>query len=170
MRLVDFVHDSALMSFECAMCPERLKRATPEDIELAIGRAPRGMIQTLSAVYVVSNAANSLLKIGYADNLKQRISGIRTGSPVEIKLEHFVYFVDCTIAGMVEKDAHTELAEYRRRGEWFEVTTDQAGEAIAKSATSRRLKWWTEAERRQLTSHMAEQYAKYEKRRRLFGT
>jgi hypothetical protein len=170
MRLAEYVHDSALVSFECEMSPKRLRKASDEDLELAVGKAPRGTIQTLSAVYVVSNAANSLLKIGYADNLKQRISGMRTGSPVELKLQHFIYFVDCMIAGMVEKDAHDELAEYRRRGEWFEITIEQAGEAIAKSVTSRRLKWWTEAERRDLGKHMAEHYARHQERQRLFGT
>jgi hypothetical protein len=163
-------HDWALVNFKCALCPERLRRTPTEDVELALRRGPRGTLQTVSAVYVVGNAANSLLKIGYADNLKHRMSGLNTGSPVDLQLLHFLYFVDCMVAGMVETAVHKELAEYRRRGEWFEVTMEQAGEAIANAVTSRRLKWFTEAERHEVSKFATECRAKHEERQRIFGT
>lgn len=162
--------DWALGHFPCQLSQARLRRTPQEDIELALSRAPRGMLRILSAVYVIANAANDLVKIGYADNLGQRMSGLNCGSPVDLELVHFVYFVDEYIAKCVEGDAHRALAEHRRKGEWFNVTLDQAGEAIAQSANARRLRWWSEAERRKLRKFMERRRERYEFRKRIFGT
>jgi hypothetical protein len=160
----------ALANFKCELSQDRLRRTPKEDLELALGRDQRGTLQTMSAVYVLENSANSLLKIGYADNLKSRLSGLNCGSPVDLKLMHFLYFVDGFISKSVESDVHKELAEYRRKGEWFEVTSAQVGEAIAATVNARRIKWWSERERRRLGQFARDSYAKYEQRRRFFGT
>lgn len=139
--------DIAAAHFQCELSLDRLRMTPDHEIELAKTKDPRHHASCLSAVYVVGNAANTLHKIGYADNLKIRFNGLNTGSPVELYLRHFVYFVDFSIAKQVESGAHKRLSEYRRRGEWFEVTKEQAGEAIAAVALERKFRWWTAAER-----------------------
>lgn len=104
----------------------------------------------MGAVYVIGNAANSLLKIGHADNLKHRFSGLNVGSPVDLELIHFVYFVGRIVAKSVEQYVHAALAEYRRRGEWFDVDLPTIGAAISQVSFERNLKWFTEEQRRRI--------------------
>lgn len=162
--------DWVLGHFPCELSQDRLRRTPPEDIRLALSRAPRGTLRVLSAVYVISNDANELVKIGYADNLQQRMSGLNCGSPVDLRLAHFVYFVDGGIAKAVEGATHRILAEHRRKGEWFSVTLEQAGEAIAQAVNSKRFRWFSEAERRKLRDYADRRQQRYEHRQRIFGT
>lgn len=162
-------YEWALANFRCSNCPDRLRQTSKGEIDLALSRVPRGTIQALSSVYVIGNEANGLHKIGYADNLGNRLSGLSVGSPVPLFLRHFLYFVDFLVAQRVEKEAHRILAEYRRRGEWFDVTAAQAGEAIAQAVTAQRIKWWSEPERRELSAFVAKARAHHEKHQRLFG-
>jgi hypothetical protein len=170
MRKGEYLHDRAIVTFKSAQNVQRLRFTPADDLSLAQGRSQRGGIQTLSSVYVVSNAANPLLKIGYADNLKSRISGLQCGSPVELSLVHFVYFVDGMIAKQIEGDVHKILAEWRRKGEWFDVTAEQAGDAIAKAATAKRVLWFSEDERLKLGQFARLTIEEQYKRDRLFGT
>jgi hypothetical protein len=128
--------------------------ATPVvEISLALGSAPRAQTwidPQLSAVYIIGNDANDLLKIGYADNLKHRFSGMDCGSPVALRLLHFIYFVGRLVSKSVEGQVHDLLSDHRRKGEWFEVTLSEAAAAIAAVANERHLAWWTEGERRRL--------------------
>lgn len=160
----------AIAHYRCELSQERLRSTPAKDVELALSRDPRGSVQMMSAVYVIGNAANNLMKIGYADNLKSRISGLSCGSPVELRLAHFVYFVDGFVCKTVETEAHKLLADRRRKGEWFEVTAEEAGEAIASSANARKFRWFSEEERRHLADFIRKSCAKYEERRRFFGT
>lgn len=106
----------------------------------------------MGAVYVIGNEANSLVKIGHADNLKHRFSGLNVGSPVELELLHFVYFAGRIVAKSVEQHVHSALAKYRRRGEWFDVDLPTIGNAISQVVFHRNLKWFTEEQRRRIGS------------------
>lgn len=133
----------------------RLLRTPPSEINEVFSPAPpvRMWIDPqLSAVYVVSNAANDWVKIGFADNLKHRFAGLDCGSPVDLRLRHFVFFAGKLVAKSVEKQVHAILDGKRRKGEWFDVTVNEAAQAIAEVTTRRRLSWWTEVERRALGS------------------
>lgn len=133
--------------------PGRLISTPKEELELLNTATPSraGWIDPqMGAVYVIGNAANSLLKIGHADNLKHRFSGLSVGSPVDLELHHFVYFVGSIVAKSVEQQVHKALADYRRRGEWFDVDLATVGQAIAEIALERKLKWWTEEQRRRI--------------------
>jgi len=136
-----------------AMKPERLLTTPPSDIAEVFAAIPslRHWIDPqMSAIYVISNEANSLLKIGYADNLKHRFHGLDCGSPVPLHLLHFVFLVGKLVAKTVEKQVHEVLADRRRKGEWFEVRLEEAAAAISSVVTRRKLQWWTEVERRAL--------------------
>lgn len=161
--------DRAVANFKCDLSKERLLRTPEEDLQLVKAKTSRNSSVYLSAVYVVGNTANSLLKIGYADHLKTRISGMNTGSPVELRLLHFVYFVDGILAKNIEGDTHRKLSAYRRRGEWFEVTLEQAAQGIAESVAARGYRWWSEAERIGLADFIKRSYERRQERVRLFG-
>ena len=132
---------------------ERLLSTSQEEFDLLNTANPSraGWIDPqMGAVYVIGNSANSLLKIGHADNVKNRFSGLNVGSPVELELLHFVYFVGRLVAKSVEQYVHGALAEYRRRGEWFEADLPMVGDAISQVAFQRNLKWFTEEQRRRI--------------------
>lgn len=161
-------YDRAIANFKCELSHQRLLSTPDEELALALGKLPRG-IANLSAVYVVGNDANSLLKIGYADNLRSRLSGLRCNSPVETKLLHFLYFVDGMVAKHVESAAHKTLAARRRHGEWFEASLEEVAWAIASVVSTNKLRWWTEEERHRLGRFIEQAYARHEERARLFG-
>lgn len=162
--------DRAIVNFKCALSQERLRHTPEEELALAKTKLPRNSTVYLSAVYVIGNSANNLLKIGYADHLKTRICGLNTGSPVDLQLLHFLYFVDGGLSKNIEGDAHKALAEFRRRGEWFEVPLEVAADAIATAVMQRKYRWWTEEERIRLCGFIKKSYAHHEERARFFGT
>ena len=60
--------------------------------------------------------ASNTVKIGFSTNLRSRLKSIRTGCPDEAKIVKIVR------GGMkVEKSFHDRFAEYRTKGEWFEL-------------------------------------------------
>lgn len=162
--------DVAVAHFKCGMDNERLLSTPANELALAMGSVPRGQYYSLSTVYVIGNAANNLVKIGYADNLRARFSGLNCGSPVCLQLLHFVHVVDGMVAKLVEGKAHLLLAEHRRKGEWFEVDVSQAAAAIGAALATNKIRWWTEYERRRLPSFAAKATARHEQHQRIFGT
>ena len=163
-----YPYEFALAHYPCAMDEARLLATPSDEIGLATN-GDRG-IACLSSVYVMANAANGLLKIGYADHLARRLSGLNCGSPVPVQLRHFLYFVDLNVAKRVEREAHVSLAAHRKRGEWFDVTYEQATGSIAQSVKCGHIKWWTEYERRDLMRAIEFSTAKHEEKQRFFGT
>lgn len=78
-------------------------------------------------VYAIAQANTGLVKVGVSRDPLRRLSGIRTSSPHELRLEHAVEVDD---AYAVERVAHSMLAEWRVAGEWFNVSIEQARAAI----------------------------------------
>lgn len=70
---------------------------------------------TGSGVYFVSNADQSLVKIGMADDIRNRWAQLRTSNP-ELQ---FLCFVESDRAGKLERFLHRAYDEYRHDGEWF---------------------------------------------------
>ncbi len=77
-------------------------------------------------VYVIS-ATNGYSKIGAAINPFERFSTIQGCSPLPITLG---YICKCTNPVGIEIAAHEALDRYRKHGEWFEVSTSTAIEAL----------------------------------------
>lgn len=162
-------YDKAVADFECALSPARLLETPADELVQALTLARRRTSE-LSTVYVIGNDANSLLKVGYADNLRTRFGGLNTGSPVTLRLVHFLHVVDGAIAIRVESETHKLLAEHRRKGEWFEVSLPDAAKALASVMITNKLRWWTEEERLRLAEAAKESAARYEERARFYGT
>ena len=68
-------------------------------------------------IYFIREKGNSksLIKIGYTDNVDQRLMQIQANSPVELEIL-------AIIEGdkNLEAELHNSFAKYRVRGEWFE--------------------------------------------------
>jgi len=77
-----------------------------------------------SFVYVVGTSTNPV-KIGHGEDVATRICQLQIGNPDELIL-HKAVVVPWHLAAQVERDAHTLLAKYHRRGEWFNVDADFA--------------------------------------------
>lgn len=153
--------DIATHAFNCALDEARLLSTPEEELALAMEPPPspiRWLNPELTAIYVLANGANGLLKIGMAENLKNRIVGLDCGSPVPLYLRHFIFFVGRTVTKYVEGEVHRTLAESRVKGEWFDVSLETAAQTIAETARRRKLMWWTERERRELGTKASKEH------------
>ena len=79
-------------------------------------------------IYVIGSTSGPF-KIGVAKNPRARRSEIQIGSHTRIEVVYSVA-VPGEDALLIERGAHRILREHRLSGEWFNVTKDQAEEAI----------------------------------------
>jgi hypothetical protein len=84
-----------------------------------------GPVDWLYSVYVVGSKDRPV-KIGRAKNVNCRLVGLQTGSPDELFVlgSHGKMTRDEAIA--IERSVHELLKDRRLRGEWFDVTADEA--------------------------------------------
>jgi hypothetical protein len=81
-------------------------------------------------IYVIVGTPDTI-KIGVATNVKSRLSGIQTGSPVKLKVFH-TFKVPAERAFAIESVVHERLAKYELEGEWFRFCAAQAVVIISK--------------------------------------
>jgi hypothetical protein len=83
--------------------------------------APKAQRQT--HVYVIKSSNSKLVKIGYAVKPEQRARELQTGSPGKLT-------VAWSLPGheQLERELHRRFADYRKNGEWFDLT--QLGDAV----------------------------------------
>ena len=89
------------------------------------------------AVYAISAVTTNLIKIGYSETIRSRFSGLQTDSPVELSLDYVLWCPDKNVAKIVEEACHNNLSKRRIRGEWFDISLQDAITAI--EANSSRL-------------------------------
>lgn len=78
-------------------------------------------------VYVVENEVTGSVKIGVSSSPKKRLSSLQTGTEHKLNLAHVS---DATVV-VSEKKVHDLLNESCIRGEWFNVSTDEAISAVS---------------------------------------
>ncbi len=81
-------------------------------------------------VYVIS-AGPRCHKIGITHDLIQRVRTLQTAHSARLTIVDFAVVDDM---GSVEHAVHSMLAPYRLKGEWFEITAEQALEAVREAA------------------------------------
>ncbi|UPT89574.1 GIY-YIG nuclease family protein [Bradyrhizobium barranii subsp. apii] len=84
-------------------------------------------------LYVIQDPGSGFLKIGKAFDPEGRLSQFQTGTPHQLTIVHTHCCEDDAEAPALEPMVHRILAEHRVRGEWFNVTLDQAKAAIAQA-------------------------------------
>jgi hypothetical protein len=70
------------------------------------------------SVYVIYAVGTRHLKIGYGTEPRKRLTELQMGSPVPLRL---LWSQVCHDAAAVERSLHKQCAQYRLRGEWFEL-------------------------------------------------
>ena len=85
-------------------------------------------------VYVFGLCGTNFVKIGSSSNIKSRFTTIQVATPLEV----VVHSMTCPPDGIyhieVEMLAHRILAEYRVRGEWFNLDHIKATAAVLDAA------------------------------------
>lgn len=81
----------------------------------------------MSSVYVASGRGG-LVKVGFSTNAEQRMITLASQERTSVRLEHAEFVPEN--ARLVERVAHVLLREKRERGEWFDVSVDDAVEAV----------------------------------------
>jgi hypothetical protein len=75
--------------------------------------------ETSGVVYFAQGEPSTPIKIGTSVNAKNRLNGLRTGSPVPLRL------LATTPGGRRrERELHKQFASYRTHGEWFAAGPD----------------------------------------------
>lgn len=110
-----------LLSSEATTAQEILRRIAAPTAAPA-QRAKTGTPRR-THVYVIRSSSSKLVKIGYAVNPDQRVRELQTGSPGKLT-------VAWSIPGheRLEREFHRRFAEYRKNGEWFDLTS--LGDAV----------------------------------------
>jgi hypothetical protein len=79
---------------------------------------------SLTSIYVIGPEGGPY-KIGYAQDPKARLSNLQVGQAVELKL-HYEEATETATAKVIEKLIHKQIAHKRVRGEWFDVSLEEA--------------------------------------------
>jgi hypothetical protein len=72
-------------------------------------------------VYFIQVKGTIIYKVGVTNNPLKRVEVLQTGCPFDIELKMAFVTVN---ASDVERRIHNELLQFRRRGEWFNITDD----------------------------------------------
>lgn len=83
-------------------------------------------------IYIVQDTASSLVKIGFTDSARRRLSKMQSDCPTELRL---VALLDGS--RNAERELHVQFSAHRERGEWFRPHPDilMLGEASASLPT-----------------------------------
>jgi prophage antirepressor-like protein len=82
-------------------------------------------IQNLKCVYVFE-MNNDTVKIGYTQNVRQRMNTIISSSGLDIVNFYHTDFIDSEIAYLIEQTCHANFDSCRVRGEFFCVSFEEA--------------------------------------------
>lgn len=83
----------------------------------------------MTQIYAIQSEAGPI-KIGVSTDPSRRMADIIVCQPFDARLIHAVAADDLARAFAVEKIAHFLLSEFRRRGEWFDITPETAVECL----------------------------------------
>jgi predicted GIY-YIG superfamily endonuclease len=77
-------------------------------------------------VYAMGPENSSTVKIGFTNNLETRRKTIQTGHPEKIVIHHFIELDTEKKMRQIEKKLHETLRHLRNRGEWFNISPENA--------------------------------------------
>lgn len=78
-----------------------------------------------SFVYVIAPSPEGPVKIGFSADPHRRLRQLQTGYPGVLTLHHFQPFCEDR-APLMEKIIHQTIAFKRKKGEWFDLTVEEA--------------------------------------------
>lgn len=83
-------------------------------------------------LYIVASASG-LFKIGYTNDIENRVSQIKSASPVKCEL---LISIKCDNAEFQEKEYHQTFQKKRVRGEWFALSRKDLSSIIRDKETN----------------------------------
>jgi hypothetical protein len=83
-------------------------------------------------IYFIKHSGIPVIKVGKADDVKKRISGLQTANPFKLELLH-----QCEGDEAAEREIHKYLKPARVRGEWFHMDHPRVKEALEFISTGR---------------------------------
>lgn len=75
-------------------------------------------------LYVIGNNSNKQ-KIGFSKDVARRLKTLQTGNSEELLLHYYVPIPENKVR-ILEKKIHHELSYKRLKGEWFNITAEEA--------------------------------------------
>jgi hypothetical protein len=75
-------------------------------------------------IYIIGNNTNKQ-KIGFSNNVNKRLKTLQTGNPEQLYIHHYELVPDDR-ARLLEHKLHKELNHMRIKGEWFEMSPNDA--------------------------------------------
>lgn len=123
-----------MSAYTCRACGQvkdgKRKHIGCAEIEFAYSKQSKVKkeIKKVNSVYAISPIEERPVKIGYTNNLRNRLIGIQTGNWNELYLRCFTHVTKelaplYPSAGQLERDLHKILSRYRiRYGEWFDIS------------------------------------------------
>lgn len=75
-------------------------------------------------IYVIGNKSNRQ-KIGFSKDVNKRLKTLQTGNSEELLLHHYIQVPEDRVR-ILEKKIHQELSYKRLKGEWFDMTAEEA--------------------------------------------
>ncbi|MFJ5294584.1 GIY-YIG nuclease family protein [Streptomyces sp. NPDC088348] len=103
----------------------------PEPTEPRLVPRPRADTQSAGFAYAIGDASAEQVKIGFTQNVGQRLRGLQTGHHAEL---HVLW--QGTGGAAMEAHLHARFTRRRIRGEWFDFTGVDAQKLIAQAAKS----------------------------------
>ena len=73
----------------------------------------------MSYVYFILDTISNAIKIGKANDIHERLSGLQTGNPNELLVLHYDKCDSAETAFNLERKYHNKFNHLRVRGEWF---------------------------------------------------
>ena len=73
----------------------------------------------MSYVYFILDIVSNSIKIGKANDIQERLSGLQTGNPNELLVLHYIKCDSAEFAFNLERKCHNEFNHLHMRGEWF---------------------------------------------------
>lgn len=80
-------------------------------------------------VYAIEDPTGSV-KIGWSTNPDERLKTLRSARGIPLALVYVERADDCGVAFAIERECHAALSKRRMLGEWFQITADEARQAI----------------------------------------
>jgi hypothetical protein len=90
-------------------------------------------------IYVIGFAEPGIVKIGSAKAPNQRLADLQCGNPFELKVKALVSVYSGNPVN-VEFAAHRIASDHHIRGEWFELSEDEALRAVLKAARDKKVR------------------------------
>lgn len=109
---------------------------------------------SLGYIYIIGFDEPGVVKIGSAQSPLTRLSELQCGNPFELQLRYVVSVYEGSPI-LIEFATHRLASEYKIRGEWFDLSAEEALAVVIKSARNAKAKFgaFIDAHNREIDLH-----------------